>query len=265
MTMPGRGRAIVAGVGAVIAVGVGYHFGGDLRGKHATTQHRVIAYSAAAVFIVLGSATTRRIANDLGRAVAQADRASASVIRLVLTIVGIIVVVFVTLAMLHIDVSQLLLGGAITGIVVGIAAQQSLGNMFAGIVLMLARPFRAGDHIRVRTGMLGGAFEGDVVSMGLTYVTFSTEEGTTLVPNLTMLASGIVRSPRPLPDAAVAGQQPGLGAPPAPAIQQPGPAPAGQQPGLGAPPAPAGQQPGPPAATQQPGPDGPGAPAGPSA
>ena len=32
-------------------------------------------------------------------------------------------------------VGSLLLGGAVTGIVVGIAAQQALGNLFAGVVL----------------------------------------------------------------------------------------------------------------------------------
>jgi small-conductance mechanosensitive channel len=192
---------VIATVGAAAAVGVGYHFGGELHthNRHIDAQHRVIAYSAAAAFIILGAFVARQIANGLGEAVAQADRASASLVRLVLTIIGVVVVVLVALAMLHIGVSQLFLGGAITGIVVGIAAQQSLGNMFAGIVLLLARPFRVGDHIRVRTGMLGGIpFEGDVVSMGLTYVTFTTAEGTTLVPNLTLLASGIVRSPRPL-------------------------------------------------------------------
>ncbi len=150
---------------------------------------------------MLGSFTSRWLADELARVVAQADRASASVLRMVLTIFGIIVILLTTLAMLRVGVSQLLLGGAITGVVLGIAAQQSLGNLFAGIVLLVARPFRAGDHVRIRTGSLGGPFEGDVVSMGLTYVTFVTDEGTTLVPNLTLLSSGVVRDPRPLPSA----------------------------------------------------------------
>jgi Mechanosensitive ion channel len=225
MSKPRLGRAVVAAAGTFIALVVGYHFGANLhaQGKHVNRNDRIIAYSAAGAFVVLGSVTSRWLADEVGRAIAIADRASAGVIRLVLTIVGVVVVVFATLAMLRIGVSQLLLGGAITGVVIGIAAQQSLGNMFAGIVLLLARPFRAGDHIRVRTGALGGPFEGDVLSMGLTYVTFSAEEGTTLIPNLTLLASGIVRSPRPLADATGSAQQataiapPGEGPRPAPA------------------------------------------------
>jgi small-conductance mechanosensitive channel len=208
------GGAVVAAVGAAFAVGVGYHFGGELKDHTPDlTQHQVIAKSSAAAFVLLGTYTSRRLANELGRVIAQADRASASVIRLILTIVGVLVVALVTLAMLRIGVSQLLLGGAITGVVLGIAAQQSLGNMFAGIVLLVARPFRAGDHVRVKTGSLGGAFEGEVVSMGLTYITFVTDEGTTLVPNLTLLASGIVRSPRPLPAVPPPSSAVGAGAP----------------------------------------------------
>jgi small-conductance mechanosensitive channel len=228
MTKPRLGRAIVAAVGAAIALVIGYHFGTYLHAqdKHVDKQDRIFAYSAAGAFVVLGSFTSRWLADEVGRAISLADRASAGVIRLILTIVGVIVVLFATLAMLRIGVSQLLLGGAITGVVIGIAAQQSLGNMFAGIVLLLARPFRAGDHIRVRTGALGGPFEGDVLSMGLAYVTFSTEEGLTLIPNLTLLASGIVRSPRPLPDATAAtasGQQPSPSTRVVP-VPQPGPA-----------------------------------------
>jgi small-conductance mechanosensitive channel len=203
---------IVVAAGAIAAFGVGLHFGSTAE-THAVptgTQtaadvaqsnhlHRLIAYIAAGAWLLLASYSVRQLANHLGRAIALADKATAASVRLILTIVGLLFVVLMALAILRIGVSQLLLGGAITGVVLGIAAQQSLGNVFAGIVLLVARPFRAGDLVRVRTGSLGGPLEGHVVSMGLIYVVFTTEEGTTLVPNLTLLASGIVRSPRPLP------------------------------------------------------------------
>jgi small conductance mechanosensitive channel len=212
---PRLGIAIGSAVGAIVAMVIGFVYGRFLHHLHPppTTEQRAIAWSAAGAFVVLGTYSVRRFANQLGRAISRADRAAASVVRLIMTIAGALVVLAVTLAMLRIGVSQLLLGGAITGVIIGIAAQQSLGNMFAGIVLLVAHPFRAGDHVRVRTGSLGGAFEGQVVSMGLTYVVFITDEGTTLVPNLTILASGIVRNPRPL-DSSGAGQNPPAPAPP---------------------------------------------------
>jgi len=197
---------IIVAAGAIATFVVGYHYGGEMRAAPALRQsahdarlHRILAYALAGAWLLLASYSVRQLANHLGRAIALADTATAASVRLILTIIGLILVVLAGLAILRIGVSQLLLGGAITGVVLGIAAQQSLGNVFAGIVLLVARPFRAGDLVRVRTGSLGGPLEGHVVSMGLIYVVFNTEEGTTLVPNLTLLASGIVRSPRPLP------------------------------------------------------------------
>jgi small conductance mechanosensitive channel len=44
---------------------------------------------------------------------------------------------------------------AVTAIVVGLAAQQTFGNLFAGIVLLSARPFRIGERIRLQGGAAG--------------------------------------------------------------------------------------------------------------
>ncbi len=80
----------------------------------------------------------------------------------------------------------------------GIAAQQSLGNVFAGLVLLVARPFGVGNYIRVRSGALGGEFYGTVTSMSLTYVSVLTEQGMLKVPNSSLLAAA-VRRPWPRP------------------------------------------------------------------
>ncbi len=202
------GIDLVVAAAAVTAYGIGFHFGGEMHASAALGQkvsqvessnhlHRLLAYILAGAWLLLATYAVRQIANQLARAISLADKATAASIRLILTLIGLVVVLLMALAILRIGVSQLLLGGTITGIILGIAAQQSLGNVFAGIVLLLARPFRAGDFVRVRTGSLGGPLEGHIVSVGLIYVVFSTEEGMTLVPNLTLLAAGIVRSPRP--------------------------------------------------------------------
>src|ERR1700677_4199859 len=108
MGRPRLGGAIVAAVGAAIALGAGYHFGASSQLKpHSpdVTQHQILAKSAAALFFILGTYTSRRLANELSRVIAQADQASASVIRLIVTIGGIIVVALVTLGILRIGVS----------------------------------------------------------------------------------------------------------------------------------------------------------------
>ncbi|MHB8506634.1 MAG: mechanosensitive ion channel domain-containing protein, partial [Acidimicrobiales bacterium] len=119
-------------------------------------------------------------------------------------------------------------------VILGIAAQSSLGNVFAGIVLVLARPFTVGDHIRVRSGALGGLFDAWVVDVSLAYVTLRTDDGLLKVPNLSMLAAGVLAltpdsAPLPAPVMPV-GAPPapaGGGAPAAPAGGAPGGAPAG--------------------------------------
>lgn len=57
---------------------------------------------------------------------------------------------------LGLDISGLLVGGAILGVVVATASQASLGNFFAGLLLMLGRPYRVGSAVRLRGPELGG-------------------------------------------------------------------------------------------------------------
>lgn len=59
-------------------------------------------------------------------------------------------------ALLHsvflIEVGSLLATSAVASVVLGLALQDTLGHLFAGISLQLDRPFRLGDWIEVRTG-----------------------------------------------------------------------------------------------------------------
>jgi small-conductance mechanosensitive channel len=90
---------------------------------------------------------------------------------------------------------QLLVGGAVTGVLLGIAAQQSLSNVFAGLVLLFASPFRVGDRVRFRAGALSGEIEGIVTDLSLTYVRLETEEGQILLPNSQALNAAVLLVP----------------------------------------------------------------------
>jgi small-conductance mechanosensitive channel len=80
-------------------------------------------------------------------------------------------------------------------VLLGIAAQQSLGNVFSGLVLLFASPFRVGDRVRFRSGALSGPIEGVVVDLSLTYVRLETEEGRVQLPNSQVLASAVMLIP----------------------------------------------------------------------
>ena len=153
-------------------------------------------------------------------------QAHAGVLRYVLVLVGIFAVLTFSLAIAHIDVKQLLVSGAVAGVLLGIAAQQSLANLFAGLVLLFARPFRVGDHVRFRAGALSGTIEGIVTDVSLTYVRLESEDGRVLLPNSQALAAAVLHVPDELPADPADTPLPGIPAPPpagAPASPPTGP------------------------------------------
>jgi small-conductance mechanosensitive channel len=146
----------------------------------------------AVVFLVLTAACARSIASEVDALARwRGGQTAGSAMRMLITGFGYTIAVVGTLAMLSVPIGHLLLGGAIAGVILGIAAQQSLGNVFAGFVLLTARPFAVGNHIRVRSGALGGEFYGTVTSMSLTYVSVLTDQGLLKVPNASVLAAAV--------------------------------------------------------------------------
>ena len=150
--------------------------------------HQIIAAAAAAAFCVFASAATIGLsgkARDVLEPVMGVSH--AAIVRYTLVLIGAITTLLVTLALFSIPVEQLLLGGALTSVFVGIAAQQSLSNVFAGLVLLVARPFQVGDSIRLRAGALSGEIDGTVSEIGITYVRMSCSDGMISVPNSQVL------------------------------------------------------------------------------
>ncbi len=106
-------------------------------------------------------------------------------------------VLFVVLDVAGIEARALLLGGAFTAVILGLAAQQTLGNVIAGTVLLTARPFKVGDRVRLQGGPLAGRIEGAVSAHGLLYTTFATDEGPVQVPNSVVLNVSILTQETP--------------------------------------------------------------------
>jgi small-conductance mechanosensitive channel len=185
--------ALVA-VGALVAASNGELYTVNALG------HRVMAGSGDRLLRILGTVgfalsgvySVRRTGREVMRLLTfRLGLGHASVVRWVLTVAGYLVVGFTVLSLIDVQIGSLLLGGAVTGVVVGIAAQQALGNVFAGVVLLLSRPFTVGDDIRLRSGALAGELNGRVTGMGLTYVALLTHDGPLSVPNAQVLAAAV--------------------------------------------------------------------------
>ena len=182
-------RALVASVVALIGIVVASQ-GSVARG--ATTAERILASSGAAALILFGVLAVRAFSGGVRAAAGEhLGDSRARPLGLVISVVGYVIVVLTSLAVLQVNMSGLLLGGALTGVVVGIAAQQTLGNFFAGLVLLLVRPFALGEKVVFRSGPLGGEYEGLVTDMGLFYVTLVTAQGEVQLPNAGVLAAAI--------------------------------------------------------------------------
>ena len=153
------------------------------------------------VLLILGWA----IARDIGRAFGPAlfrrmEPAVAGTVGFVIRLATVAVALIVALSVAGVEPRTLALGGAFTAVIVGLAAQQTLGNVIAGTVLLSARPFRVGDKVRLQGGQLAGQIEGTVSSLGLLYTTLATEEGSIMVPNSAVLNVAVVASEPSLGD-----------------------------------------------------------------
>lgn len=186
---------VVTGAVTLAALVVGSAFG-DLHAS-ASLQDKIITWTSAGAILVFGVIASSRLSAALAHLVVEQGAAGAGgAVRVLAAGVGYLFVLFSFLAVLEVSVEKLLVGAGLAGVIVGIAAQQSLGNIFAGLVLLIARPFKVGDHIRIRAGSLGGIFDAWVWEMSLSYVTLHTEDGLLKIPNSAMLAAGIGQLPQ---------------------------------------------------------------------
>jgi small conductance mechanosensitive channel len=167
-----------------------YGYRHDLFGRAWDEPVRIVTFLA---LIALGW----QFARDIGRAFGptlfrRMDPGTAGTVGFMLRLFTMLVAVLVALRVAGLDPRTLALGGAFTAVVVGLAAQQTLGNLFAGMVLLSARPFRVGERVKLQGGGLAGTVEGVVSSLGLLYTTLASGDDAIMVPNSVVLNVAIV-------------------------------------------------------------------------
>lgn len=174
----------------LVAVLVVYASREELFGRDMDTLVRILT---AVVLVALGWAFARA----LGRAVGpdllrRMDPATAGTLGFLVRLLTILIVTVVALRIAGLRPQTLAVGGAFTAVVLGLAAQQTLGNLIAGAVLLSARPFRVGERVRLQAGGLAGQAEGVVSSLGLLYTILARGEDRIMVPNSVVLGAAVV-------------------------------------------------------------------------
>lgn len=81
-------------------------------------------------------------------------------------------------SVLQINITPLLTTSAIFSIILGLALQESLGNLFSGLTLHLSQPYRVGEWIKC------GAYEGEVIKINWRATTIRTfTDDYIMIPN----------------------------------------------------------------------------------
>jgi small-conductance mechanosensitive channel len=92
-----------------------------------------------------------------------------------------------------VNVASLVVSLGVGSLAIGLAAQDTLSNMFAGFTLMADRPFRVGDRIRLASGETG-----DVEAIGMRATLIRTvDEAMLVVPNSALIKERVVNLSRP--------------------------------------------------------------------
>ncbi|HKZ12819.1 MAG TPA: mechanosensitive ion channel family protein [Solirubrobacterales bacterium] len=145
------------------------------------------------VLVLVGAAAVHWFSRSLSpRLYRRLDPATAGTVGFVFRLLAMLTVVVVALRIAGVQASTLAVGGAFTAVLLGLAAQQSLGAIFAGVVLQTTRPFRVGERVRLVGGALAGSLEGTVTSLGLFYTTLSQGADRLQIPNNVLLMLAVV-------------------------------------------------------------------------
>jgi small-conductance mechanosensitive channel len=178
----------------LIGVLVVYHYQEQILGKSTAKQwHPWIQLGTVVVLLAAGWTLARAVGRAAGPTLfRRMDPATAGTVGFIIRLLTIAITLLIALGVAGVKAGGLIAGSAFTAVVLGLAAQQTLGNLFAGLVLLTARPFRVGERVRLQAGALGGVHEGVVSSLGLMYTTLARGEDRIMIPNNGVLSAVVV-------------------------------------------------------------------------
>ncbi|MFC6824732.1 mechanosensitive ion channel family protein [Halopelagius fulvigenes] len=182
--------------GALLLVGV-WGFSAQLVEVYEQYQfgRRVVVQLALSGLLLVSAYTVTGLVHQLTDEVAQSQPNISDHQREVIYRLAQLTVYFVTtvvvLGVWNADLGGLLVGAGFLGIVVGMAARQTLGALIAGFVLMFSRPFEIGDWIEV------GEHEGIVTDITIVNTRIQSFDGEyVMVPNDVISAETLVNRSR---------------------------------------------------------------------
>jgi small-conductance mechanosensitive channel len=163
---------------------------------HRTLHSRLISLGGDLIFILFALIFLHILTRVIRRIITgeRLGQGRAASLQFILRLIGYLVIFLATLNFLNVPLGKLLLGGAVLGVILGVAAQQALANFFASIILIISHPFSVGDQVVITAGALGGQHKGIIKDIGLTHTKIKEEDGDyILLPNAAILSGAAIR------------------------------------------------------------------------
>lgn len=160
------------------------------------TVGNLLSSVAISILVVLWAYTIIRLSGRLigGKSGSPTGREITPVFRNLVTLFVIILAFFFLLSVWNMDVTPLLASAGIIGLVLGIAAQDTLGNFFSGISLYLDKTYKLGDMVELESGD-----RGTVIDMTVRSTTLLTRDNIAItVPNGQMGAEYVINESAPV-------------------------------------------------------------------
>jgi len=147
-------------------------------------RDRLIAAEIALFGITVVELASRTL---LGRLRERGALQTGITLRAVLRTIAYTVLAFSVIAVLASNAALAIGVGSITGLVIGFAAQNLIGNLIAGMFLAIARPFTVGDQITIM-GM-----SGRVVEIGVIHTLIDADDQWVFIPSMAVMTMALQR------------------------------------------------------------------------
>lgn len=145
----------------------------------------LVAYAAARAFTSATNEVLRR----------RGQQAHGATIRIFLNLLIAVVALLALFDLAGVSAQSIFLGSAFAGIVLGLAAQTVLSNVFSGLLLVLANPFRPGDRVSFISSSYGAFAPSYPHEMAYPSYSGSVQDVTLLYTILRLDAGGIAKVP----------------------------------------------------------------------
>jgi small conductance mechanosensitive channel len=151
-----------------------------------------VRIASVVALLAFGLALARALGRALGPALLErVGPGAAGGVGFLVRLATIVVAGAIALRVAGIDPQTLVAGSAVTALILGLAGQQTLGNVVAGAVILATGHMKIGDPVRVQRSTIGPV-EGVVSSIGLLYTQINQDLETIVIPNNLLITAAIV-------------------------------------------------------------------------